>query len=157
MTIAIRADYFPKGTNARPGKKLVPKFITIHNTGVIATARQGVSFFKRNSKNYCSAHFFVDDKEIIQMIPENEIAWHAGDGYLGRGNNESLSIEICEVEDQEAANKNAVKLVQFLLGKYPRIPVVPHIYWIKKDCPRLLLPSVKWERFLSKIYGGFKK
>lgn len=147
-----KIDYLPKGTVARPGYKLDPKFITIHNTGVIASARDSSSFFKRQAANsYTSVHFFVDDKEVIQMLPLNEVSWHAGDGVNGRGNRESISIEICEVSNQEQANKNAIELCRKLLKEYPRIPIVPHRYWINKNCPRLLLPV--WYSFLGEIYS----
>lgn len=152
----IKKDFFIKGTAARPGIKLVPKFITIHNVGVKSTAEQGRSFFKRNSNKFCSTHFFVDDKEVIQMIPVTslaEIAWHAGDGRFGRGNRESISIEICEVPDQNKANENAIKLCVELLKKFPYTPIVPHKYWINKNCPHLLLDSGSWNSFLGKIYS----
>lgn len=152
--IKIKADYMPFGTASRPGYKLTPKFITIHNVGARSTASQGRDFFKRNADKYCSVHYFVDDKDIIQMLPLDEISWHAGDGVNGRGNRESISIEICEVTNQDDANNNAVDLCKMLLKDYPYLPIVPHYYWTKKDCPRLLLPGTGWTDFLSKVYTG---
>lgn len=146
----IKADYMPINTASRPGYKLNPKFITVHNVGARSTAKQGRDFFKRNADKYVSVHYFVDDKDIIQMIPLNEVSWHAGDGIKGRGNRESISIEVCEVNDQFKANKNAQKLCKHLLSIYKYIPIVPHKYWIDKECPRLLLP--KWKDFLKGVY-----
>ena len=153
-TLKIKDDYLPKGSAARSGMELKPKFITIHNTGVRSSAFAGSQFYKRMSTSYASVHFFVDDKEIIQMLPLNEVSWHAGDGRNGRGNRESISIEICEVINQEKANERAAELCRYLLEKYPFTPIVPHKFWIPKNCPRLLLQGNGWNEFLSMVYGG---
>lgn len=149
----IKTDFMPENSASRPGYHLHPKFITVHNTGTRATAKQGSSFYKRAMANkYASVHFFVDNKDIIQMLPLDEVSWHAGDGKNGRGNRESISIEICEVGiHQEKANQKAAELIRYLLKIYPYTPIVPHRYWIKKRCPRLLLDD--WEGFLGMIYG----
>lgn len=149
----IEHDFMPVKTASRPGYFLSPEFITVHNVGVKATASLSRDIFKRNAHKYCSVHFFVDNKTIIQMLPLNEVSWHAGDGIKGRGNRESISIEICEVgQFQEEANRKAAELIRYLWTLYPYIPVVPHKYWIEKECPRLLLP--KWNEFLEMVHKG---
>jgi len=73
---------------------MTPEFIVVHNTANDASARNEVAYMIRNS-NKVSFHYAVDDKEIVQGIPENRNAWHAGDGANGQGNRKGLSIEIC--------------------------------------------------------------
>ena len=69
------------------------EFIVVHNTANDASARDEISYMKRNNKEV-SYHYAIDDKEIVQGIEENRNAWHAGDGN-GRGNRKGIAIEIC--------------------------------------------------------------
>ena len=41
----------------------------------------------QSNNNPISFHFAVDDKEIIQCLPLNRNAWHAGDGFKDNGGN----------------------------------------------------------------------
>jgi N-acetylmuramoyl-L-alanine amidase len=88
--------------------------ITNHNTGNSspgATAESHAKYFQNvenADQNYVSAHLFVDCDCIIQILPLNEIAYHAGDGK-GNGNYHTLSIEICENKNNEVAEDNAKK------------------------------------------------
>ena len=70
------------------------EFIVVHNTANDASARNEVAYMIRNN-NSVSFHYAIDDKEIVQGIPENRNAWHAGDGGNGKGNRKGLSVEIC--------------------------------------------------------------
>lgn len=47
------------------------------------------------NNNEVSFHYAVDDVEVVQGIPENRNAWHAGDKGNGKGNREGIAIEIC--------------------------------------------------------------
>ncbi|MFY9378213.1 MAG: N-acetylmuramoyl-L-alanine amidase, partial [Peptococcia bacterium] len=58
---------------------MTPEFIVVHNTANDASARNEVAYMIGND-NKVSFHYAVDDKEIVQGIPENRNAWHAGDG-----------------------------------------------------------------------------
>lgn len=61
------------------------EFIVVHNTANDASAADEISYMIRND-NQISFHYAIDDKEIVQGIPENRNAWHAGDGGNGEGN-----------------------------------------------------------------------
>ena len=43
-----------------------------------------IAYMIKNNKQ-TSFHFAVDDKDVVQGIPENRNAWHCGDGN-GKGN-----------------------------------------------------------------------
>lgn len=91
----IKTKLIPKNTAARSAYTLVPEYITIHNTANIsvgADAESHAKYMQGGGKNItASYHYVVDDKEIYKLLPENEVAWHAGDGEMGTGNRRSLS------------------------------------------------------------------
>lgn len=139
---------------------MIPKYITIHNTG---NTKKGAGAYNHalymsgsGSSVSCSYHFVVDDKSIYQLIPCNEVSWHAGDGNNGKGNRKSISIEICENSDGNLrkATDNAVELVQYLMDKYniDITHVVQHNYWSGKNCPNRLRKNqpYSWDTFINK-------
>ncbi|WP_181349058.1 N-acetylmuramoyl-L-alanine amidase family protein [Thalassobacillus sp. CUG 92003] len=149
----------PKTHHARPGYTLQPAYITIHNTGNnergADAQRHGWYLLNLPEKKFVSWHFTVDDKRIVQHLPETEVGWHAGDGN-GGGNRSSIGIEICENEegDFNQAVSQAVQLIRSLQSRYhiPLSHVVSHRHWSGKNCPRKLLPV--WQDFKRQIEGS---
>ncbi len=78
-----------KETNEnRPGKIEEKKYITIHDTGDTLPGHGSKfwadavynEFIKETNQKYaCSYQYVVGNEGIYHMIPDNEIAWHAGD------------------------------------------------------------------------------
>ena len=97
----------------------------------------------------------MDENQIVQCIPDNENAWHAGDGGNGTGNRKSLAIEICENGDLLKATDNAAELTAMLMTKYnvPMENVVQHNHWSGKDCPRRIRAGEPygWTAFIEKV------
>ena len=157
----IKIKLIQNNTAARSGYVLKPKYITIHNTGntkVSADAERHAIYMQGSGKNStASYHYVVDDKEIYRLLPDNEVAWHAGDGEDGTGNRESLAIEICENADGNLLNatNNAVELTAYLMKLYniPLSNVVQHNYWSGKDCPNRIRKGdpYNWQAFLNKV------
>ncbi|MZP28677.1 hypothetical protein GTO91_02950 [Heliobacterium undosum] len=152
----IIQDLVPVGAKNRPGNALTPKFITVHNTGNStkgANAAGHAAFIKSPGAGSTSWHFTVDDLQIIQHIPTNENAWHAGDGLNGPGNRTSIGVEICENSDGNLAQAetNAIDLIIDLMKEHaiPLSNVVPHKHWTGKLCPHLILP--RWDAFIASI------
>lgn len=56
---------------------MIPQYVTIHETGNNASARNEVSYMNSNY-NYTSYHVAIDDKEAVQAVPFDRNAWHAG-------------------------------------------------------------------------------
>ncbi|MBM7570771.1 N-acetylmuramoyl-L-alanine amidase [Aquibacillus albus] len=134
--------------NNRPGDKLELKTITIHET---ANPNEGAGAqmhrdYAQNTTNSVSYHWVVDDKIAIQVVPDEEVAWHAG---TDEGNKTSLGIEICENRDADpvARYDNAVWLAAYLLHKHKLSinDLIPHKDWYGKNCPRNLLAV--WQDF----------
>ncbi len=165
MAVQIIQDFIPSGRRNRPGYKLTPKYITIHdtaNTQAGADAKAHAAYLKKNPPaSEASWHFTVDDKVIYQHLPLNENGWHAGDGANGPGNRQSIGIEICENRDgnRAAAEANAAWLVAKLLKDYGLglDRVKQHYDWSGKNCPRVLRGRKDgWKNFLAAVEAHLK-
>ncbi|OYD57622.1 hypothetical protein CGZ90_13225 [Fictibacillus aquaticus] len=102
MGYKITYDYIRKG-NARPGDALRgPLFAVAHDTGNPgSTARENRTYFDTQQPS-ASAHVFIDDKEILVIIPLNEKAWHVQydkpkDNQLfgDDANDAAIGVELC--------------------------------------------------------------
>ena len=140
---------------------MTPEFIVVHNTANDASARNEVAYMIRNS-NKVSFHYAVDDKEIVQGIPENRNAWHAGDGTNGQGNRKGLSIEICFSKSGgkrfEEAEKLAAKFIAFKLKEkgWGIDKIKKHQDFNGKYCPHRTL-DIGWQRFLGIVKSELDK
>lgn len=158
----LRRELIPTGMKNRSGRGLEASFITLHNTsnsgrGADAAAhsrmvtRKGYYEWK-GKKRWVSWHFTVDDKEVVQQLPINERAIHAGPA-----NGQSLAIEICMHEgiDQAVANDRAAMLVAALLHQedLDLTALKTHRDWTRKDCPELLLGE--WDDFKNSVDRHF--
>lgn len=145
-------------TKTRPKIAMKPKYLTIHttaNTAKGATALAHAKLQVNGNSRTASWHFTIDEKEIYQSIPTNEVGWHAGDGR-GTGNMQSIGIELCVNSDGnfEQTKQNAIWLIRYLMDKHdiPISNVVPHKHWSGKDCPHEILPN--WSTFINQIKSG---
>lgn len=135
--------------------EMTPTRIVVHNTANDASAKNEIAYMIRNN-NEVSFHYAVDDKEIVQGIPENRNAWHSGDGGKGKGNREGIAIEICYSksggEKFTKAEKNAVELIVDILKRYGWgvDKVTKHQDYNGKYCPHRTL-DLGWERFIKMI------
>jgi hypothetical protein len=67
------------------------KGIVLHETANPGGSAQMHYQYFNNADRQASAHAFVDWKEIVQLVPWNERAWHAG----RTANSSYLGIELC--------------------------------------------------------------
>ena len=140
---------------------MVPEFIVVHNTANDASAANEISYMISNN-NQVSFHYAIDDKEIIQGIPENRNAWHAGDGAHGQGNRKGLSIEICFSKSGgkrfEEAEKLAAKFIAYKLYEkgWGIDKVKKHQDFSGKYCPHRTL-DMGWQRFLDMVKSELDK
>ena len=132
-----------------------PTRIVVHNTANDGSAKNEIAYMIRNN-NQVSFHYAVDDKQIVQGIPENRNAWHSGDGGNGKGNREGIAIEICYSksggERFTKAEANAVELIVDILKRYGWgiDKVTKHQDYNGKYCPHRTL-DIGWQRFLDMI------
>lgn len=167
--VAIKKSIMPVRDYARTGIKMKPQYVTIHNTGnsdkganAEAHANGQKSYSYENSPK--SWHFTVDNKEIYQSMPMNEIGWHAGDGLL-MGNVGTIGIEICENSDGNYATgeKTATMLTARILYEngLPADAVRMHHDWSGKDCAYNILHNKKqsmgWQKFKETVKTEYDK
>ncbi|MDF2520835.1 MAG: hypothetical protein K0R84_1463 [Clostridia bacterium] len=136
--------------------------ITNHNTGNSAPSAgdelhaKWMQNVENIDKQYVSAHLFVDQDSITQVIPLDEVTYNAGDGK-GDGNYKTISIEICENGNVLKAEENAKKLNAALIMTYPNLKVFKHQDWSGKFCPRVILTRNGWDKFVEDIAEYVKR
>lgn len=99
-----------------------------------------------------SWHYTMDDKELYQHVPLDEIAYHAGDGrstpgkngiYLGGGNRNGIGIETSVAQDGDNYRvwQRTAKLTADLLVSYnlPLAHMRYHQDFSGKVCPQSLI------------------
>lgn len=156
--VSTRIALIPETNDNRPMLRMTPRYITIHETANRnrgANAEMHRRFLANGGGSEgVSFHWAVDDTEAVQMIPESEVAWHAGDGYWGRGNQQSIGIETCVNADGnwEQTLSNLADLVVEIMARH-KIPienVVQHNHWSGKDCPHDLRVN-GWDALIAAI------
>lgn len=137
------------------------KYIVIHDTGNKnkgADSTAHFNYFNGGNRN-ASAHYFVDDKQILQVVEDKNTSWHCGDGKgkYGITNYNSIGIEICVNSDgnYEKAFKSTIELTKKLMTDY-KIPVervVRHYDASRKMCPASMSLNDwnKWAEFKNKL------
>ena len=137
------------------------EYLIFHYTGNKGdTALNNAKYFNACNRN-ASAHFFVDDENIYQVVNLNNSAWAVGDGKGAYGilNRNSVSIEMCcnsEGFISETTEANALELGKYLMDLYgiDLDHVVRHYDASRKICPNWT--NNNWERWLnfkSKLAG----
>lgn len=171
--LAITESYI-NNRNNRPFIKLSKlKGIVIHwtaNTSIGAGAQKHAQYFQ-NANVQASAHYLVDDKNIIQIIPDDEVAYHVGSRYykqIGENlmegnlspNHFLIGIEMCVNPDSvwEETYRNTVDLSRYLLQKHNLSPQQIWRHWdiTGKDCPKMMCEAEDkaWDRFLNIVISG---
>lgn len=102
------------------------KGITIHNTGNELSARENYEIMESTSLS-SATHYFVDEKDIIQAMPDDYAVYHTGMA-IDWACKHTLVIEICRSQSNFdtyiKAEKRAVRLAKRLMKKYN----------LEKDC-----------------------
>ena len=157
----IVKDFIPVGRRNRPGRTNPMNFITIHETGNTragANARAHGSYLRGDvaANLPVSWHYTTDDRETVQHLPENEDAFHAGDGS-GNGNRQSIGIEICVNSDGnfQKAIERTVALVADICRRrnIPINNIRQHFSWSGKNCPQNIRAGrpMSWGAFLDMV------
>ncbi len=102
MVYEITRDYIRTG-NSRSGQRIgTVRFIVSHDTGNPgSTAYGNRNYFDRQQPS-ASAHAFIDDKFILEIIPLTEKAWHVRSNVTGdnrrygvNANDAAIGVELC--------------------------------------------------------------
>ena len=176
----IKYEFLTKGTKRRSGKSIKRvDFIVAHDTGnKNSTASQNFRYYRDNDA-YASAHTFIDDKEILEIIPitkdNPEKAWHVrydvpadNLAYENDANDGAVGVELCYGDniDFEEAYKRYVWYIVYLVKLYNLNPYTDIIGHFLLDPSRrsdpvnaLRFGNKTWKEFLldvSKLYENYK-
>lgn len=164
----------------KPNRKLSSgtgkvEYITIHNTDDIneAAGTNDAEQYARATFNGAmggvTVHYYIDETDCWHILNDNEVGYHAADGYYGPGNNTSLAIEIIMDGSGDSSDTGAeargARLAAILLDKnglgIDRLTT--HNRWYpRKYCPIYILPHwsefrKKVEKYLAEIKGTEKE
>lgn len=139
------------------------KYIVLHYVGADSTAKDNADYFCGANRD-ASAHYFVDDNEIWQVVEDHNGAWHVGNSKTMVNNRNSLGVEMCLVDGQVTAKTeaNTVELVKYLMKKYNvAIENVRTHYEVSgktKICPNWNANNwARWASFKNKLSESCKE
>lgn len=128
----VKEMLLTSGRGGRPGRKIQPKAVVIHwtaNTNPGADAVANRNYFENHPQNHVSAHYIVDDSQVVKCLPEDEMGYHVGARrYRARAlkllssypNDCTIGIEICVNKDGDFKRtyQNTVALTADILLRY---------------------------------------
>lgn len=139
------------------------KYLVYHYVGAVSSAKNNADYFY-NVYRGASAHYFVDENEIWQVVEDNDASWAVGnDTYKHKEcrNSNSISIEMCckkkdgKLYIDEETIKNSIELGKYLIGKYhfDRKHVLRHYDVTGKICPApMVRDESKWNKLLDDLF-----
>lgn len=138
------------------------RFIILHYVGAVSTAKNNAEYFYDKYRG-ASAHYFVDDKEIWQVVEDNDAAWAIGTDkyYTDARNSNSISVEMCcyymqngNINVAKEVEEKAIELVKMLMKKYniDVDHVIRHYDATRKNCPApFVSDQERWNNFKKKL------
>lgn len=137
-------------TSSRNGNRI--EYIVIHDTGNKSKGANAEAHFKyfNGGNRKASAHYFVDETQVLQLVEDDTASWHCGDakGLYGVTNSNSIGIEICVNSDGNygVAVQKTIELTKYLMDKHniPIENVIRHYDASRKKCPASMYKN-NWE------------
>jgi N-acetylmuramoyl-L-alanine amidase CwlA len=136
-------------------------WIVIHYVGAVSSAKANALYFY-NAKRNASASYFVDPKEIWQVVDDKNAAWHVGAKryFNSCRNTNSIGIEMCCKKEngkwyfEPETVDNTLDLATMLMLKYniPIERVCRHYDVTRKKCPEPYVRDEEaWQEFLNRL------
>ena len=144
------------------GLRAMPiRYLVVHYTAVPGdTAENNGRYFSGADTGKTSAHYFVDEHQIVRSVPEEYVAYHCGGSVYYHPecrNGNSIGVEICTKGGpggyffDPGALENAQWLLRRLMEQYgiPAERVVRHWDVTHKVCPAPFVGAgaAAWEEF----------
>lgn len=140
------------------------KYIVLHYTANNGdTALNNAKYFYDTYRG-ASAHYFVDENEIVQVVSDKNVAWHCGStSYVHSEcrNTNSIGIEMCSRQYSDGTyyikdevRERSLELVHYLMDKYdiPLTNVIRHYDVTGKICPAPFVNDLSlWNDFKSRL------
>lgn len=156
MAYKLIQDWLPQNKYwQKASHVMTPKGIIVHNTAGDSSAKSERNTMV-NANNSISYHVVIDEKEVIEIIPFNRNAWHAGDGPYGFANRNLIGIEIARSTSDKAlylqAEDNAVVYIAMVLKQYGWgiDKLYKHKQFTATACPHRT-EELGWGRFIDKV------
>lgn len=152
--IAHKSNYHV-GRRGEKVKKIVVHYTANKNDTALANANH----FQKPKLN-ASAHYFIDDKDVVMSVEERDTAFHSGKMSMNR---QSIGVEMCTKHDgknyyiSNDTQKNTQDLIRYLCKKYnlkPDKDVIRHYDVTGKNCPAPFVGEKnlkKWQEFKEEI------
>ena len=156
--------------SAKKRSKKDVKFIVIHYTGnKLDTAEANGNFFKNGNTREAGAHFFVDQYgTIVKSINLDRTAWAVGGSkyancsetgggklYSVATNQNSVSIELCDIVDKEPSDdqvKAVAETIKYIRKYCPNATnVIRHFDVTGKPCPKSMMTEEAWNKFQLRL------
>lgn len=173
VALNYEVKHIGKNKFSRPCYKLLPvKAYVVHYTANHGgTADNHFAYFNNLSGRYASAHIFVDRHKALEIIPLNEVAFHANErekgplipalkataGYYpgGNANLNTIGIEMCMEKDgtiHPDTVKRTILVIQKLQKQFGVLPIYRHYDITGKKCPLPFVTDSKlWTKFLADV------
>jgi N-acetylmuramoyl-L-alanine amidase len=173
MVYTITRDYINKG-NSRSGAKISDvRFIVSHDTGNPGSTAYANRNYFNNVQPSASAHTFIDDRYILEIIPLAEKAWHVRYNvttdnrlYGADANDTAIGVELCwggNINFNEAYKKYVwyhAYLVD-LFGLNPEKDIVAHstLDPQRRRDPQNALQQygISWDQFISDVKETYQR
>ena len=138
----IQQKLLTKNQYSRPGARMGQvKNVVVHWVGnANTTAINNRNYFEslKTKKIYASSHYIVGlEGEVIQCVPENEVAYHAN-----QANSYSIGVECCHPDWDGKFNdktyQSVIELCVDICKRYkldPQKALIRHYDVTKKQCP----------------------
>ena len=157
-------------SNYTKGRKQSVQYIVVHYTANNGDrAESNGKYFQQPNRN-ASAHYFVDENDVVQSVKDSDTAWHCGAKNYKHNkcrNDNSIGVEMCSEKDSsgqyyinEETQKKALEVVKWLMEKYgvPLENVLRHYDVTGKLCPEPFARNqVQWLDFKGRLAGQQKE
>lgn len=163
--IEIVHDYLSYDHSRRTYEIREIKYIVIHETdnrNLTSDAKAHSDFLHKNQSDITSWHYTVDDHSIYHHVPDNEVAFNAGDGRTRNGGNmNGIGIEMCVSMgiDYDQTLINTANLAAALMVNYDLTPdaLKFHQDFMNKICPHRLITEGRKEEFEGMVKDAYDK
>lgn len=173
MKYEIIRDYISRG-NARSGQALDEvRFIVSHDTGNPGSTAYANRNYFENVDPTASAHTFIDDNTILEIIPLDEKAWHVrysvradNNRYGADANDAAIGVELAwgGTIDFSAAYERYVWYHAYLIDRFaldPNTDIVAHstLDPSRRTDPQNALNQygVSWSDFIQDVTNAHRK